>query len=223
MNFGTLDIETLGTPEACGTTNIVMPNFALVVHRGEELPYIIYGQLNVSEQLFHNAKVSAGTLVFWLKEAVKGNKAAKEITSILDSNQSGFRVFSSLEKGLWVPCDNNADVFKCVLSRLEFRSYTTLRWYGNGPEFDMNIYSANSFHANQGKAILPWQFWDLKSARNVKHKTSNFKELIEAGEIWAKTIFEVYDIEKHGLSAVKHNPIFDALVESYCIANTEEK
>lgn len=221
--FLTLDTETLGTPDDCGTTHIVMPSAAFVVWRGlTELPYILYACFNTAEQMFQGAKVSAGTIAFWMKEAEK-NPAAKEIIRILDSNTSTLQMWGWLSEGKVEYHNNNGDLFGAISGAITANNFDELHAYGNGPDFDMTIYSANAFHSNDGKAQVPWEFWNVRSARNAKEQTEDFKSLMKSGNAWAVKVMEDYNMYRHSHTPSKHNPIYDALVESYIIAHTLEK
>lgn len=222
--FVTLDIETLGTPGDCGTTHVVMPSAAFVVWKGvQELPTIIYCGFDVREQLFQGAKVSAGTIAFWMKEAMSGNQAATTLISELnDKPMSAYRIWNPSNDGESIPATNE-DIFKAIVAHMVFNNYDSLRYYGNGPDFDMTIYEANSYHANKGMPSVPWAFWNIRSARNAKENPT-FKELAKEAEVWAHRVFKEYNIiSSTNHTPSKHNPIFDALVESYIIAHTEEK
>lgn len=227
--FAVLDIETLGTPEDCGTTHIAMPNAALVIWNGiEELPYIIYMSFDVQEQLFKGAKVTSGTIAFWLQEALNGNEAAKKIISSLNSPSPIATVWGRISEGKTYSFKNNKELFNFVTGYAASNGLTDIRMYGNGPEFDMTIYSSNSYHAHEGKkSDLPWKFWKVRSARNVGEY--NFSTVQDLGstkkdaEVWAHRIFKeqgIMLVSDHTPS--KHNPIYDALVEAYIIGTTLE-
>lgn len=227
--FVTLDIETLGTPSDCGTTHIVMPSAAFVVWKGiQELPTIIYCGFDVREQLFQGAKVSAGTISFWMKEAMSGNQAATTLISELnDKPMSAYRIWNPSNDGNLIPATNER-IFKDIVAHMVFNNYDSLRYYGNGPDFDMTIYDTNSYHANKGMPLVPWSFWNIRSARNAKEYAfppdQDYGSTLRNAEVWAHRVFKEYNIissTKHTPS--KHNPIYDALVESFIIGHTEEK
>ncbi len=221
--FVTLDIETLGTPGDCGTTHVVMPSAAFVVWKGvQELPTIIYCGFDVREQLFQGAKVSAGTVAFWMKEAMSGNQAATTLISELnDKPLSGYQIWNSLST-LERISTTNEDIFKAIVAHMVFNKYDMLRYYGNGPDFDMTIYEANSYHANKGMPSVPWAFWNIRSARNAKEDPA-FKEISKEAEVWAHRVFKEYNIiSDTNHTPSKHNPIYDALVESFIIFHTLE-
>lgn len=217
--FVTVDIETLGTPEDCGTTHIAMPSAAFVVWKGKDvLPSILYMTCNVAEQLFKGAKVSASTIGFWMQEA-KTNSAAQEIIGILKGETPGYQIWDNYNDGSWKQCFEASTLYSEVFNYLDSRGYTAYKFYGNGPEFDMTIYSANAHHANGGKPELPWKFWNVESARNIYSSLATKKE----AEVWAHNVFKQYNmIATTNHTPSKHNPIFDALVEAYCIANSKE-
>lgn len=239
--IGTLDIETGGTPGDCASTNILMPTFAFVFQK--ELlddPFIIFGRMNTQEQLVHGANVSAGTIKFWLEEALRGTSAAKafkdafEIDSyatILVADPSKDRGTASVNSHNFL---GNADAFQEVVNVIDGMLESEgvdekhLRFYGNGPQFDMSIYesvSANSNVFDNRKPIVPWAFWNVASARNPRdyfeELGGNWKGVVANAEVWASGVIERYNLIDKGIYPVKHDPTFDALVESYSIKYVE--
>lgn len=221
--FCVLDIETLGTPGECGTTHIAMPCAAFVIWKGKDvLPTIYYGAYNVSEQLYKGAKVSAGTIAFWMNEA-KSNSAAQGIINILKANKAGVQIWDHVRDGKFFPANSNADVNSHINALIEVNKFNELRFYGNGPDFDMTIFEANSFHSNNGKAIVPWEFWAVRSARNSNEHDVALADIKKDAEVWAHKVFKEYNmISGTTHTPSKHNAIYDALVEAYIIAHTCE-
>lgn len=238
--IGTLDVETGGTPGDCGSTNILMPTFSFVLQ--DELlsePLIIAGRLSCREQLFLGAKVSAGTLAFWMSEALNGTSAAGTFQKALndDSGKATILVVNPLKRDNQVTTHNflyNSDAFREVKQVIEgFLEETRVdpkevRFYGNGPQFDMSIYETISAKANSynlGRAIVPWKFWDVGSARNPKDYFNslggNHKDVEAEAGIWASNVIERFNLINHGITPAKHDPTFDALVETYCIKYVE--
>lgn len=221
--FGVLDIETLGTPGDCGTTHVAMPSAAFVIWKGKDvLPSIYYGIYNVSEQLYMGAKVSAGTIAFWMNEA-KHNSAAQEIIDILVSNKAGVQIWNHVHNGKFIPVDSNADVNRHISSLMAANNYNSLRFYGNGPDFDMTIFEANGYHSNAGTAVVPWKFWAVRSARNANEYDVVMADIKKDAEVWAHRVFKEYNMMgRTNHTPSKHNAIYDALVEAYIIAQTCE-
>lgn len=239
--IGVLDIETGGTPGDCASTNILMPTFAFVFQK--ELlddPFIIYGRLNAHEQLVNNAAVSTGTLRFWMDEAIRGTSAARAFKDALEIDTYATILVADPGRGdtaTGVTSHNflsNADAFQEVIGVIngmlenEGIASKSLRFYGNGPQFDMSIYesvSANSNVFDLRKPIVPWKFWDVASARNPRdyfvELGGNWKEVQANAEVWASGVIERYNLIDKGIYPVKHDPTFDALVESYSIKYVE--
>lgn len=239
--IGVLDIESLGTPGDCKGTNIVMPNFGFVfLDTLENDPFIIYGKLNAQEQINKGATVSARTIAFWMSEALHQSSPAYEMQRILNGMEDAKILVANprLEEGKEVTTHafmSNADAFNEVNQITEgikeiFENPRNLRFYGNGPQFDMSIYETVSCHANEydlNKAIVPWQFWDVVSARNPRDYFEalggNWKELEAQGSVWAEKVIERYNLISKGIYPVKHDPVYDALVEAFCIKSVESK
>lgn len=238
--IGTLDIETGGTPGDCGSTNILMPTFSFVFQ--DELmsePLIIAGRLSCREQLFLGAKVSASTLSFWMGEALRGTSAAGTFQKALeeDSGKATIMVINPLKRENQVSTHNflsNSDALQEVKQVIEGfleevgADPKDVRFYGNGPQFDMSIYETVSAKANSynlGRAIVPWKFWDVGSARNPKdyfNALGGDHKAVEADAyVWATNVIERFNLINHGVTPAKHDPTFDALAESYCIKYVE--
>ena len=102
-------------------------------------------------------------------------------------------------------------------------NYNSLRFYGNGPDFDMTIFEANGYHSNAGTAVVPWKFWAVRSARNANEHDVVMADIKKDAEVWAHRVFKEYNMMgRTNHTPSKHNAIYDALVEAYIIAQTCE-
>jgi len=140
--FVVLDIESLGTP---GISNhIAMPSFAFAVFEDiDKQPIIIRGLLNQEEQIDNGALTTGGTIKFWLEMALSGSATVKQILStsqeVMLHDASG-RLHNYGEKQT-----SDRGVLQYTLSLLrDLGLDRDTMFYGNGPEFDMSIYSAHS-------------------------------------------------------------------------------
>ncbi|QGH45278.1 hypothetical protein [Bacteriophage Eos] len=239
--IGVLDIESLGVPNECAGTNIVMPTFAFVFVGDLSVdPYIIYGRLNSQEQINRGASISARTVAFWMGEALMQTDAAHSFNKALQCNKDATITVLNPTKpeGNEVTSHTfmtNADAFNEVTQitdgiREIYGFPKNLRFYGNGPQFDMSIYETISSKANEFdnyKAIVPWAFWDIASARNPRDYFEalggNWKAIEREGAQYAKYVIDKFGLTEHGIVACKHDPVFDALVEAYCIKTVESK
>lgn len=237
-----LDNETLGTPGDCKSTFIAMPSFAFVLMKDLSLdPYIVLGLPNVPQQLAMGAKVSAGTLAFWMQEARSGSAASLSIIDSLNAKdgESSVLVCNPTHKE---PVSKHTFMdLVCVFVEakaiiegiIEEQSIESryLRHYGNGPQFDMSIYETVAAQSNvfspADPAIVPWKFWDVSSARNPRDYFEalggNWKSLVSEAEVYAHDVIERYNLISKGVYPSKHDPVFDALVEAYCIKSIESK
>lgn len=226
--FGMLDIESLGTPDNCGTTHIAMPSFAHVVFHGlDKDPTLLFATLNVQEQLNAGASVTAGTIAFWMEQA-KISVSADHIIQALKSAKASLVAFHNGSLYAQREYDTNHELFDQVRSHLNVRDLDGRQiWFGNGPEFDQTIYSAVSLHANPSKQeSVPWKFWNLSSARSFKNMYMaagySFKELEGDGAVYATNFLQRINSIKYGIYPVPHDPAFDALKEAYCVARIME-
>ncbi len=65
---------------------------------------------------------------------------------------------------------------------------------------------------------------NVRSLRNLWMQTGySYKALETEGISWAIAKMEKMDTIRYGIYPVKHDPAFDALVESYCVAAMIEK
>ena len=225
--FGMLDIESLGTPDNCGTTHIAMPSFAFVAMHGiEKDPDLIFVTLDVQDQLNSGAKVTASTFAFWMDQA-KNNPSAIHIMESLQSKGAKLIAFREGKHHCTNELGSNYGAYFMAKNMMELFLDESALYYGNGPEFDMTIYSANTFHAGTNEAVVPWKFWNLGNVRSFRNLWMqagyNYKELEAEGASWAKAKMEKMDTNRYGIYPVKHDPAFDALVESYCVARMIEK
>lgn len=228
--FVMLDIETLGTPEDCGTSHIAMPSFSFVHFIDKDtLPTILHGQLQVQPQLNLGAKVSASTIAFWMGEAAKETKPSESFQGALTSDASLVQFHRHKETD-WVKlstADNaNLSILNRVNTIINRLGIDDLQFFGNGPEFDMSIYSAVSCAANKGSAVVPWKYWNLGNVRTLRslyeQSGLRYKHLTSLATAWATSVMKDYDTSNYGIHAEKHDPTFDALVESYCVAQILE-
>lgn len=225
--FGMLDIESLGTPNDCGTTHIAMPSFAFVAMHGiDKDPDLIFVTLDVQDQLNSGAKVTASTFAFWMDQA-KNSPSAIHIMEALQSKGSKLIAFRDGKHHCTNELGSNYNAYFMAKNMMELFLDENALYYGNGPEFDMTIYSANTFHAGTNEAVVPWKFWNLGNVRSFRNlwmqAGHNYKELEAEGASWAKAKMEKMDTIRYGIYPVKHDPAFDALVESYCVARMIEK
>ena len=225
--FGMLDIESLGTPDNCGTTHIAMPSFAFVAMHGiDKDPDLIFVTLDVQDQLNSGAKVTASTFAFWMDQA-KNNPSAIHIMEALQSKGAKLIAFREGKHHCTNELGSNYGAYFMAKNMMELFLDESALYYGNGPEFDMTIYSANTFHAGTNEAVVPWKFWNLGNVRSFRNLWMqagyNYKELEAEGASWAKAKMEKMDTIRYGIYPVKHDPAFDALVESYCVARMIEK
>ncbi|QTJ63324.1 metallopeptidase [Salmonella phage STWB21] len=225
--FGMLDIESLGTPDNCGTTHIAMPSFAFVAMHGiDKDPDLIFVTLDVQDQLNSGAKVTASTFAFWMDQA-KNSPSAIHIMEALQSKGSKLIAFREGKHHCTNELGSNYGAYFMAKNMMELFLDESALYYGNGPEFDMTIYSANTFHAGTNEAVVPWKFWNLGNVRSFRNLWMqagyNYKELEAEGASWAKAKMEKMDTIRYGIYPVKHDPAFDALVESYCVARMIEK
>lgn len=236
------DIESLGTPGDCKSTFIAMPSFAFVLLKDLSLdPYIVLGTPNVAQQLALGAKVSAGTIAFWMNEARAGSAPSLSIIEALNAKDGESTVLvcnptheSPVSKHTFMdlicPFVEAKQVIEGIIDEqgIDTRS---LRHYGNGPQFDMSIYETVAAQANvfspSDPAIVPWKFWDISSARNPRDYFEalggDWKALVRCAEIYAHDVIERYNLIPEGVYPSKHDPVFDALVEAYCIKTIESK
>ncbi|QXV85143.1 putative metallopeptidase [Escherichia phage TrudiGerster] len=225
--FGMLDIESLGTPDNCGTTHIAMPSFAFVAMHGIDTdPDLIFVTLDVQDQLNAGAKVTASTFAFWMDQA-KNSPSALHIMEALQSKGAKLIAFRDGKHQCTNELGSNYGAYLMAKNMMEIFLDENALYYGNGPEFDMTIYSANTFHAGTNEAVVPWKFWNLGNVRSFRNLWMqagyNYKELEAEGASWAKAKMEKMDTIRYGIYPVKHDPAFDALVESYCVARMIEK
>lgn len=221
--FFTLDIETLALP---GKTNLVaMPSFAFV-HLGTtgEIS-VLYARLPVQEQLDYGSVVSASTLAFWASEIKKGNPASEAIIKSLRSNSAEYyiAVYNDLAEEESFPyywnCKETTsfDVFNRVVPEF-FKGLASGPVIGNGPEFDNAIFTA---HFNSVAAVpLPWKFWESGSARTIKQlgKDKGMFLSYAALETTAGAIINNFALNTEFITQPhKHDPLFDALVETLMI------
>lgn len=239
--IGVLDIESLGTPGECKGTNIVMPTFAFVfVDKLENDPFIIFGRMNAQEQINRGATVSARTIAFWMSEALHQTSPAHTMNRVLSKVEDAQILVANprMSEGKEVTTHSfmiNADAFNEVVQITNgikeiFDNPRNLRFYGNGPQFDMSIYETVSGCANefdQNRAIVPWEFWDVASARNARDYFDalggNWKALEAEASVWASKIIERYNLISKGIYPAKHDPVYDALAEAFCIKSVESK
>lgn len=215
--FVTLDIESLGTP---GVSNyIAMPSFAFVVLEDiDKHPTIIRGLLNQEKQIAKGALTTGGTIKFWMEMALAGSATCKQIMG----NKCEFMMYTPHGdcKRLRTVERSDADVFKQV--RTMFNSLKLDRdtmFYGNGPEFDMSIYSAHLTMEDSYEP--PYKYWLLGNVRALREEYMNndkdFKALEQESHNYAfQTIKELNMISVDVIPA-KHDPVFDALAEAYQI------
>ncbi|WLI71379.1 metallopeptidase [Salmonella phage vB_SenS-AKM_ECS] len=225
--FGMLDIESLGTPDNCGTTHIAMPSFAFVAMHGiDKDPDLIFVTLDVQDQLNSGAKVTASTFAFWMEQA-RLSTSACHIVEALTNRKSKLIAFRDGKHHCTNELGSNYGAYFMAKNMMELFLDENALYYGNGPEFDMTIYSANTFHAGTNEAVVPWKFWNLGNVRSFRNLWMqagyNYKELEAEGASWAKAKMEKMDTIRYGIYPVKHDPAFDALVESYCVARMIEK
>lgn len=225
--FGMLDIESLGTPGDCGTTHIAMPSFAFVAMHGiDKDPDLVFVTLDVQDQLNSGAKVTASTLAFWMDQA-KNSPSAIHIMEAMKERNPKLIAFQNGKHHCTNKLGSNHAAFSMAQNIMELALGENALYYGNGPEFDMTIYSANTFHAGTNEEIVPWKFWNLgnvRSLRNLWMQTGySYKALETEGISWAIAKMEKMDTIRYGIYPVKHDPAFDALVESYCVAAMIEK
>lgn len=225
-SFSMLDIESLGTPGDCGSTKIAMPSFAFVVFNGFDTdPELTFVKLNVQEQLNRGATISASTLAFWMGQAQE-SLAANHIKEALNANSAEITTFNNgYFSGQYKT--TNLEMFKDIKRHFDIIDPEgKMLHYGNGPEFDMTIYSAVSCLTNKGSEIIPWKFWNLGNVRTLRNLYQqagyHYKTLEEKGVSYAKAKMEKMKTIKYGIYPVKHDPAFDALVESYCVAKMIE-
>ena len=229
--FIMLDIETLGTPEDCGTSHIAMPSFSFVHFIDKDtLPTILYGQLKVQAQLNLGARVSASTLSFWMDEAIRSTMPSGTIRDILAAETEELTVFHrrrNTERFTISGEVDNLNVFGRVNNILDSLGAGSLQFFGNGPEFDMSIYSAVSCAANKGYAVVPWKFWNLGNVRTLRSMYEqagfSYRSLLALAGAWATSVMSDYGTTDYGIYSEKHDPTFDALVESYCVAQILEQ
>lgn len=236
------DIESLGTPGDCRSTFVAMPTFAFVGLKSvTEAPYIVFGQLDVQAQLTLGAQVSASTIAFWMEEALRGSIPAQTIVKALRVADGMSQVVVCNPTKAGNDCvgkqtfHENIDAFYEVAEVLEGMVHEqgidekTLRFYGNGPQFDMSIYEtvaakANTFRAS-APAIVPWKFWNVSSARNPRDYFTDlggdWKALEAEAAAYATDVIGQYNLTRFNVSAVKHDAVFDALVEAYCVKSIE--
>ncbi|CCI88504.1 putative metallopeptidase [Yersinia phage phiR2-01] len=222
-----LDIESLGTPKDCGTTHIAMPSFAFVAMRGiDKDPDLVFVTLDVQDQLNQGAKVTASTLAFWMDQA-KTSASAIHIMEALAGCKAKLITFKEGKLHSTNELGTNYDAFFMAKNIMELAVGESALYYGNGPEFDMTIYSAASFHSGTKEEVVPWKFWNLGNVRSFRNQWMkagyNYKDLEAEGASWAKAKMEKMHTIRYGIYPVKHDPAFDALVESYCVARMIEK
>ncbi|AXC41390.1 exonuclease [Salmonella phage S126] len=225
--FGMLDIESLGTPGNCGTTHIAMPSFAFVAMHGiDKDPDLVFVTLDVQDQLNEGAKVTASTIAFWMDQA-KNSPSALHIMEALNGRNPKLIAFRDGKHHCTNDVGSNYAAFSMAQNIMELSLGDNALYYGNGPEFDMTIYSANTFHAGTHEEIVPWKFWNLGNVRSFRNQWMqagySYKDLEAEGASWAKAKMEKMDTIRYGIYPVKHDPAFDALVESYCVAIMIEK
>lgn len=213
--FVTLDIETLGTP---GLSNyIAMPSFAFVILEDiDKHPTIIRGLLNQEAQIANGAATTGSTIKFWMEMALAGSATCKQIMD----NKCEFMVYNAKSDNYLIQdsqsCDH--DVFRevhKVFSSLKLDRDTM--FHGNGPEFDMSIYSAHLIKENISSP--PYKYWGLGNVRTLREEymnnDKNFKALEQESHSYAfQTIKELNMISVDVIPA-KHDPVFDALAEAY--------
>ncbi|QHJ81836.1 MAG: hypothetical protein [Bacteriophage sp.] len=215
--FVTLDIETLGTP---GVSNyIAMPSFAFVVLEDiDKHPTIIRGLLNQEKQIAKGALTTGSTIKFWMEMALAGSATCKQIMD----NKCEFMMYNSKSDNYLIQdrhsCDH--DVFRKV--RKVFSSLNLDRdimFYGNGPEFDMSIYSAHL--AMEDLYEPPYKYWLLGNVRALREEYMNndkdFKALEQESHSYAFNTIKELNMISVGVIPAKHDPVFDALAEAYQI------
>lgn len=215
--FVTLDTETLGTP---GVSNyIAMPSFAFVVLEDiDKHPTIIRGLLNQEKQIAKGALTTGSTIKFWMEMALAGSATCKQIMD----NKCEFMMYTPHGdcKRLRTVERSDADVFRevrKVFSDLKLDRDTM--FYGNGPEFDMSIYSAHL--AMEDSYEPPYKYWLLGNVRALREEYMNndkdFKALEQESHNYAFQTIKELNMISVGVIPAKHDPVFDALAEAYQI------
>lgn len=223
--FVTLDIESLGVPEICGTNFIVMPSFSFCKFNGfNELPELMVGVLSSQEQINAGATFCASTIAFWMGQAKQSISALQIIKSLTDNSSHLYHFTSNRVEELVF--NSAAELLEEVNHKFEIIDPSSkLFHYGNGCIFDQNIYESASINLT-GKSQQPAKFWNIGNVRTLRNlwvqAGNNYKELEAGGISWAKAKMEKMDTIRYGIYPVKHDPAFDALVEAYCVARIVE-
>lgn len=225
MSHTVIDIETLGTNKI--TNHIAMPNLAIVHQPDEGLPSIIYAVFNTEEQIRKGAETTASTIGFWMGEALKGTLPAQEIQRIVSGNvQPMVRWYASNGEISTEASTHNQVVLMNIAHWLNVHVNSGTISYGNGDKFDHMILEAHVAVENLPPLFEYWQTASMRSFKDLfayKYPESSFKD--EIARVAVDRTLEAFKILGLGKyhTPTKHDPVFDALVESYEVQLIKEK
>lgn len=212
----TIDIETLGTNT---TSNFVaMPSLALVYHPSdnvEDIPTILYHTFDVEDQINKGAVTTANTIAFWMQEASKETLASQEIIHILN-NKEDAKVF------VFCPHEGYRDVYSVNSNKVSLETLADAintipkgcPFYGNGSEFDNKILEAHFKEYNVLNTIPFWSHCSLRTNKDLaKYLGLDYKkDVIKPATDLTLDLCRMFSIP---CTTAKHDPVYDALVESY--------